>query len=463
MALQYDSAIIGFGETGASCARYLAGQGERLLIVDFCAQPAAVDSLKELDLTQVTLSFGDFDLASVLQAKRLIFSPGVDRNQPPFNMPRLRALPTTGDIQLFSDARRARKTPGMLSAVTGSNGKSTVVDLIRCLLSASGLKVAVGGNFGTAALNLLQPGTDYDCWLLELSSFQLDLVSSIAPDLALILNIGDDHRDRHASMEQYAACKRKIFIDAAACIWNRNDPDTAPPEHYQGRRISIGLDAPTEPDDFGCITTGQGRHLVQGSSWQFPVSALPLLGRHNEINALFAVAAAWLAGGRLSDFARPLTEYKSLPHRCQPLALVDGIHFLDDSKATNVDAACAALKSWSTPDQNNILLLAGGKDKQADLKPLAEIASGRVRMAAFFGEVAAVLDDLFKTVCPNISRIKAECLEAAFTALMPAAKPNDVVLLSPACASQDEFRDFRARGHAFAALVERWVQARAAP
>lgn len=462
MARQYDSAIIGFGETGASCARYLAGQGERLLIVDFCAQPAAMDSLKELDLAQLTLSFGDFDPAALLSAKRLIFSPGVNRNKPPFNMPKLRALPTTGDIQLFADARRDRKTPGVLSVVTGSNGKSTVVDLIRCLLSASDMRVAVGGNFGTAALDLLQPGTDYDCWLLELSSFQLDLVHSLAPDVALILNIGDDHQDRHASMEQYAACKRKIFTDAAACIWNRDDPDTAPPEHYQGRRISIGMDAPSQPDDFGCITTDQGRHLVQGSGWQFPVSALPLPGRHNEINALFAVAAAWLAGGRLSDFARPLTGYQSLPHRCRPLASVDGIRFVDDSKATNVDAACAALTSLSEPNQGNILLLAGGKDKRADLRPLAEVARGRVRVAAFFGEVAAALDDLFKMICPNTSRIKAECLEAAFKALMPAAKPNDLVLLSPACASQDEFRDFRARGHAFAALVEHWLQARAA-
>lgn len=459
MTTHYDSAIVGFGKTGASCARYLADKGEHLLIVDDCGTPKNHADLATLPADQLTTRFGHFEpeelAGTISQAARLIFSPGVDRRRVPFNAPVLDSLPVTCDIELFTQSRRERAQPGVFIAITGSNGKSTVTDLTSRLLASNECKVATGGNFGTAALDLLQQ-QDVDCWVLELSSFQLELTASLAAEVALILNITEDHLDRHGTFDRYAHCKQRIFNEASLCIWNRADPATSPSTSCE--QISVGLDAPPGESDFGIITTQtEGRCLAAGSHWRFPVRDLRLSGEHNEINALFALAAAWRAGGQPHLFASVLRDYEGLPHRCQTLACARGVTFVDDSKATNVDAARAALQALSTPGKRNLLLLAGGQGKSSDFLPLAVAASQCVRQAALFGSDADELAQAFSG--HGVSYIKTEHLSEAFNALTLQAVPGDVLLLSPACASQDQFRDFQERGLAFKALVDAWLSA----
>lgn len=454
MATRYDSAIIGLGATGASCLKYLASRGERLLVTDSRANPPNLEILDKLDTNQVTACLGGFDATALKQAKRLVFSPGVDRHQPPFNSPEVKGLPVTGDIQIFAEARAELSHPGKLIAVTGSNAKSTVTDLISQLLDGH---VAVGGNFGRPALDLLQE-TEVDYWVLEVSSFQLALVHKLASNVALLLNVSADHLDRHGSIERYAACKQRVFSAAKTCVWNRADDLSKPSLTNIASRVSVGIDRPPTQSDFGLITTPAGRCLNKGD-WAFEVNQLGRFGVHRETNALFALAAVHLSGCSLSACESVLRSYSGLPHRLTSLGIVGEVSFVDDSKATNVSAACAAIKCLAKSGQRNLLLLAGGQLKTNDFESLANVAQGRVRHAAFFGQAADALKRAFCTIT-DISKLVVEDMAAAFHELMALAQPDDIMLLSPACSSLDQFSGFAARGEAFSELVRCWSQDR---
>ena len=454
MLVQYDSAVIGLGATGASCLRHLASRGERLLVMDSRASPPYLEVLDELDANQVTVCLGGFNAAMLKQAKRLVFSPGVDRRQPPFDSPELKDLPITGDIQIFVEARAELNRPGKLIAVTGSNAKSTVTDLISQLLDGH---VAMGGNFGRPALDLLQE-TAVDYWLLELSSFQLELVHTLAADVALLLNISADHLDRHGSVEQYVTCKQQVFSAAKTCVWNRADELSKPSLDSTASSTSVGIDRPPTHSDFGLITTPAGCCLNQGN-WLFEVSQLGRFGVHRETNALFALAAVHLSGCALPACESILRSYSGLPHRLTTLGIAGEISFVDDSKATNVSAACAAIECLAKPGQRNLLLLAGGQLKTNDFESLANAAQGRVRHVVFFGQAATALERAFCNIT-DISKRVVEDLTTAFCELIALAQPDDTMLLSPACSSLDQFSGFAARGELFSALAVRWSQHR---
>ncbi len=450
MSERYDSAIIGLGRTGASCLRYLAGRGERLLVVDSRSNPPAGGLVREFDSPRIDFSLGRLDSNLLSRANRLVFSPGVDRRQPPFNDPLLKEQTVLGDIELFMNARRELSQAGKVIAVSGSNGKSTVIDLLGRLLKAAGKRLAVGGNFGTPALDLIdRQGIDF--WLLELSSFQLELIDSLGADVALLTNIQPDHLDRHSSMENYRRCKHKLFTAADTCFWNRHDEATRPVLEHGQRGISLGWGSAGE--DFRLTS----ERLEIGQTFSFPLQRLALSGRHNHLNVLFAVAAAYTATGSCQGFARLLAEYSGLPHRCERLPLKSSIGFVNDSKATNVSSACAAVEGLAPPGQENLLLLAGGQAKTEDFSPLAEAARGRVRHMALFGQAAQTMAKSFERLF-DVSVHKRMAL--AFLQLAGKARSGDILLLSPACASLDEFTGFCARGLAFRHLAEQWVATR---
>lgn len=452
MSMQYDSAVIGLGPTGFSCVRHLLAQGERLLVTDSRKSPPALAALTELPdaASSTELQLGAFQFESLNQAKRLVFSPGVDRLQPPFAEAPLSEKQALGDIQLFADARTTLESPGELVVITGTNGKSTVSDLTRQLLVANKGLVALGGNYGTPALDLLQK-PDVDYWVLELSSFQLDLVTVLHADIAVLLNIGLDHKDRHPSFTSYAAAKKNIFKQARLCIWNRQQAVTRPPAEQLEDSVSVGLDAPLRPQDFGLLEDSGEMYLVKGSSWRLPLSSLRLVGLHNAFNVLCALACAEALTGDLDAAAKTAQSYQGLEHRLQQLAKLDGVRFVNDSKATNIEAAAAALSALATYGKANILLLAGGRPKEADFDLLAEAAKGRVRHTACFGEAAPLL---MAAMQPVTSCTKTDELHEAFAVLADKAVAGDILLLSPACSSYDQFSDFAARGDAFARLVQ---------
>lgn len=452
MTFVYDSAVIGLGPTGASCVRHLLASKEQLLATDSRQSPPCLDVVCELNQSRLTIHVGGFNAEAISQAKRLVFSPGVDRRLEPFRLPEILKIPATGDIQLFSDALAKHEKPGTFVAVTGSNGKSTIVDLCSQLLGTK-MQVAVGGNFGTPALDLLTQ-TEVDCWILEASSFQLSLTCSLKADIAVLADISVDHLDKHDSFEDYVACKKRVFKSAELCIWNRSQPITRPAEDNQGQSISVGLQAPERKEDFGLITEAGSQYLVQGQHWRFPVEQLGICGQHNSINALCALAIAQSAGVSLDDCAQVLRSYKGLPHRLQKLGTADGITFVDDSKSTNEGSACAALQTLKQPGERNLLLLAGGLSKQSSFNDLAQAAKDCVRHAVFFGTAA---DKLQSELTAHLDCTYARNLEEAFAMLMAKAQNGDTLVLSPACSSQDQFEDFHARGLFFQALVKAWL------
>lgn len=448
MSLAYDSAVIGLGRTGASCVRHLLAAKERLLAVDSRQTPPCLEAVRQMDQSNLTIQTGGFHEETISYAGRLVFSPGVDRRAEPFRSSALSHIPVTGDIQLFADALARRKETSTLVAVTGSNGKSTIVDLIGLVLGKT-MRVVVGGNFDTPALDLLAQ-TDVACRVLEMSSFQLELVQHLNANIAVLADISADHLDRYGSFADYATCKKRIFRHAGLCIWNRSQPMTQPAADVTGRMLSVGLQPPDNDTDFGLVMADSCQYLAH-AGWRFPVASLGLRGEHNYLNMLCALAVAQAMGVELDDAIEALRGYRGLAHRLQTLGTAGGISFVDDSKATNEAAAVAALQSLKTPEARNVLLLAGGLGKRKQFRQLADAAKDCVRHAVFFGEAAHDLQASFGNY------LDCECvghLQAAFEKLIAKARSGDVVLLSPACASHDQFEDFRARGLFFQSLVK---------
>jgi len=444
----WDSAVIGLGKTGASCVRYLQAQGERILAVDSRVRPPCVEEVERLSGVHcVTGGFAEEELG---KASRLVFSPGVDRRCPPFTLPELKALPTTGDIQLFAIARQALPHPGGLIAVTGTNGKSTVTALIAHLLKACGHEVAVGGNTEVPALDLLAE-TSVDFRVLELSSFQLELVETLGADVAVLLNVAADHLDRYDEEAHYREVKKRIFTGARYSVFNRDDKAASPPSSFVGRRIPVTRSpVATDEDEFRITGCGAGEHLQHRDGWNFPLADLLLAGAHNRNNASLAVAAAHVAGGKLEAFTAALKAFHPLAHCCRVVAEKGGVTFINDSKATNVAAVKAALIALADPGEARILLLLGGDAKRLDFQQLTPVLRGRVRLVSTFGRDGGAIALLLRSV------VRVDChdeLQEAFAVLVESARPGDVVLLSPGCASLDQFSGYRARGRLFEQLV----------
>ena len=435
--------VFGLGVTGLSCVRYLHGR-DRLTVVDTREQPPGLGEARSAFPDARYVVGSALDSALFLDAERIVVSPGIALDAPLLERARGRGVPCIGDIDLFCDAARAP-----VVAITGTNGKSTATALAGELAERAGLDVGVGGNLGTAALDLLRESRD--AYVLELSSFQLERLQKGRFDVGSVMNVTPDHLDRYRDIEEYAASKQRIYRDTRVAIFNRADPRTVPIESV-GSIVSIGVDAPADDGSWGVGESHGKRVLLHGSSAVIDSNELGIRGRHNEFNALTALAAVDAIGVDATKVTDVLREFRGLSHRCQTVAELHGVTFIDDSKATNLGAAVAALEGLGDAARRHIVLIAGGDAKGADLSPLGEVVGRYVHDVIVLGRDADIVARAVQTFAP-VTRVAT--IEAAVAAAHERSRHGDIVLLSPACASLDMFRNYEARGRAFVDAVTR--------
>jgi UDP-N-acetylmuramoylalanine--D-glutamate ligase len=429
--------VVGLGKTGASCLRYLAKRGVSVVATDSRRAPPALSELGDL-ASRLDLRLGGFDLSLLEGASQILMSPGVSLDEPIAAQARARGIEIVGDVELFARAARAP-----VIAVTGTNGKSTVTTLVERMAATDGRRVLAGGNLGRPALDLLDEATP-DLYVLELSSFQLETTRSLAPQAAAVLNVSADHMDRYVSLADYARAKRLIYARAATQIVNADDPMVAAMRRADARALTFS--ARGVAADFGLLQDGGKTHLARRGERLLEVAALKITGIHNAANALAALALGEAAGLRLPAMLEALAAFPGLPHRCEWVADRGGVRYIDDSKGTNVGATVAAVAGMDRP----IVLIAGGEGKGQDFTPLAAGLRGKVHTAVLIGKDAASIARVLDGVCV-VSR--AATMPEAVALAAHAARPGEAVLLSPACASLDMFRDYAHRGAEFAAAV----------
>jgi len=436
-------AVVGLGLTGLSYARYLQQQCLKFVLMDTREQPPMLEQFEQefkgSEYLQA-LHLGGLDLESLLAADKILLSPGFPLDNELLQTAKNAGVPIQGDIALFVES-----IDSPVVAITGSNAKSTVVSLLGLMAEIDGRDVAVAGNIGQPVLELLQQDKK-DLYILELSSFQLEAVENLNVDVACILNVSEDHLDRYQGMPHYHATKQKIYFGAKHIVCNRLDPLTQPPLAEGVQLSSFGLNTP-DFKQFGLRQSNGDDYLAYQFENLMPASEMSMAGRHNIENALAALAIGKAAGLGFDAMLQGLREYKGLPHRCQLVAEVGGVKYVNDSKATNVGAALAALNGFDR-GQKNIILIAGGVGKGADFSPL-KTASGTIKSALLIGEDAQALADALV----GVDSILVDTLAAAVKLAASKACAGDLVLLSPACASLDMFKNFEARGDAFSQAV----------
>ncbi len=429
--------VAGLGSTGLSCARFLARRGRPVVVADTRESPPGLAALQN-EYPHIRIYVGVLPGEVLDEVSEVIASPGLDLDAAFFQEARQRDIPIIGDIELF-----ARSVTAPVLAITGSNGKSTVTRMVAALLKAAGRDVLAGGNLGPAALELIGD-KEPDFYVLEVSSFQLESVHTLAPAVAAILNISPDHIDRHGTVEAYVAAKARIFERCNVAIVNRDDPlVSALP--VSAMTMSFGLDTPAA-EQFGLREVADELWLARGATPLMRAADLHLVGRHNLANALAALAIVCAAGAPMQAAVQALRSFRGLPHRMQRVATARGATWINDSKGTNVGATIAAIKGID----GNLVLIAGGEAKGADFTELAAAATGRVHTAVLIGRDAQLLGDVLEDRC---TVLYAKSMEDAVNQAGAALHEGDTVLMSPACASFDMFSGFEERGDAFARAV----------
>ncbi len=435
----YDAVIIGLGETGYACAAHLAGHGARIAVTDSRAEPPASARLAA-ELPRVPQFNGALDSALLRSASTLILSPGVDPRLEAIADAQAAGVELIGEIELF-----ARSASAPVVAITGSNGKSTVTSLVGSMTRAAGWHAAVGGNLGPPALTLLRD-PEPACYVLELSSFQLETVSSLDAAAAVVLNISPDHMDRYDSLADYVAAKQRIYRGHGVMVINADDPTVAGMADGDRRVARFGLSAPAAAADAGLVSADGESWLTLGSTPVLAVSELPLAGEHNIANALAAMALGHAMGLPITAMAAGLAGFRGLAHRMEAIGRYGGVDWFNDSKATNVGAAVAALAGCQQP----FVLIAGGQGKDQAFGALRDVAQ-RARGVVVMGESA---DAIREAVADVATVVDAVDMTTAVAAARRLAENGDAVVLSPACASFDQYDGYAARGDAFRAAVE---------
>ena len=428
--------VLGLGRTGVSCARYLRRKGLEVRVADTRSEPPGAATLREQvpDAELRTGAFRDDLLDGVAQ---VVISPGLSLREPVAVEARLRGLPVAGDIELF-----AREAQAPVAAVTGTNGKSTVTALLAHLANAAGRRAIAGGNLGEPALDLLAHPAPA-LYVLELSSFQLETTYTLHTAVATVLNVTPDHLDRYESMDDYAAAKARIFDHCDVAVVNADDARVRAMPRTGQSVITFSVVDPAA--DYFLARDPEPVLACRGEAL-LPMSAIRLQGEHNAANALAALAMCEALGLPRAPVLGGLATFGGLEHRAQWVADVGGVRFVNDSKGTNVGATIAAVSGMAGP----LVLIAGGDGKHQAFDALRPVCRGKVRHAVLIGRDAPQLEAALHGVC---STERAADMRAAVGAARAAARPGDTVLLSPACASLDMFRDYAHRGDEFAAAV----------
>lgn len=434
------SLVVGLGSTGLSIARYLAGRGETFAVADSRREPPAAEAFGR-EFPDCELHLGPFSSTLFTRFERLLLSPGVPFDDPAVAAARAAGVDVCGDIELF-----AHEVTVPVVAITGSNGKSTVTELVGAMARQAGRRVAVGGNLGTPALALLAEGIEL--YVLELSSFQLEQTRSLQPAAAVVLNISDDHLDRHHTMAAYTAIKGTVYADAMLSVVNRDDTAVMALAPASQPQTSFGLDAPSGAGEYGVISRNGRDWLARGEELLLACDEMRLPGGHNRANALAAIALGQGVGLPMAAMCETLRHFSGLEHRCSWVRQYKGVDYYDDSKGTNVGATLAALQGM--PGER-VVLIAGGEGKGADFSPLRHEVARRARAVVLIGRDAALIAEALGDASPLLyAATMAEAVDAA----VAVAEAGDAVLLSPACASFDMFANYQARGAAFVAAVE---------
>jgi UDP-N-acetylmuramoylalanine--D-glutamate ligase len=444
--------VLGLGDTGLSMTRWLARHGAQVRVADTRADPPRAGELAR-ELPQVPLGTGAFDADTFRDIDCVAISPGIDRREAPIAQAAKLGLPLVGDIELFAQAlpHGAARNARVL-AITGSNGKSTVTAMAGAICRSAGRSTSVAGNIGVPVLDALAeaeraPATP-EIFVLELSSFQLETAASLAPDAATMLNLTEDHLDRYDGMEDYAAAKSRVFAGSGIQVLNRDDRWSMNMARAGRTQFTFGLSRPRNDGEWGLADEPDGHALAHGARRLMRLAELPVTGLHNAANALAAAALTHAIGLPHEAAIDALRRFAGLPHRAQRVAELGGVVFYDDSKGTNVGATVAALAGIGRP----VVLIAGGEGKGQDFTPLAPAVARYARAVVLIGRDAARIEHaLTKT---GIPLEHARDMDHAVEAAQRAARDGDAVLLSPACASFDMFRDYRHRGEVFVAAVQ---------
>lgn len=428
MQNQYENkivTIIGLGKTGLSCVDFFADKNAKVQVIDTRANPAGADQLPK----DVPLHTGGINVEWLLNSDLIVISPGLALATPEIQQAIQAGVEVVGDIELF-----CREAQAPIIAITGSNGKSTVTTLVTEMAKQAGIRVGMGGNIGVPALSLLNGG--YDLYVLELSSFQLETTSSLNAKSATVLNVSEDHMDRYDSIADYRAAKLKIYDNAENVIVNGEDPQTYP-EQAVKNLIRFA--------EHNAEYTLRHGTLYAHDDAIIGTKQMLIHGRHNEMNALAAIALAEAAEIPREGIVKALQTYGGLAHRFQAIPTNDGVRWVNDSKATNVGSTVAALNGLEVA--GSLYLLLGGDGKAADFSELKPLINKPNIVCYCFGQDGAELAKL------SSQSVLVETMAEAVAKIRPQLKQGDMVLLSPACASLDQFKNFEQRGDIFMALA----------
>ncbi|MEO7157727.1 MAG: UDP-N-acetylmuramoyl-L-alanine--D-glutamate ligase [Vicinamibacterales bacterium] len=442
--------VLGLGLTGLSLARHLAAAGARVSVADTRPAPPFADQLHAA-LPDIALTSGPFMSRQFADVDLIAISPGVARQAPPIAEAVGRGVELVGDIELFA---RALPVNQKVLAITGSNGKTTVTALTGALCRAAGHSTIVAGNIGDAALDVLEPLAAAQAWpdvfVLELSSFQLETTVSLEPAAAAVLNVTENHLDRYAGMDDYAAAKARIFAGNGTQVLNRDDARSMA-MRVPGRAVeTFGVGVPESEEEWGLVARNAGSGgvwLARGGALLLPVDDLALVGRHNALNVLAALALSSVVAKISRDVLAAVARFEGLPHRMQCIADADGVLYVNDSKATTVVATAAALAGIVRP----VVLIAGGDGKGQDFSRLKSVVDAHCQAVLLIGRAAREIEQALAGTKAKVEQHGT--LDRAVARAFVLARRGDAVVLSPACASLDQFSNYVERGERFAAQV----------
>lgn len=435
--------VAGLGISGVSAVNFLVENGYQVAVTDSRTTPPGGDQIPP----NVQTSFGKLDLDLLLQAEEIILSPGLAPQLPEIQQAIEKGIPVIGDVQLL---RRATEVP--IVAITGSNAKSTVTTLVGLMAKDAGKKVAVGGNLGRPALDLLKD--EPELLVLELSSFQLETTSNLNAAVAVVLNMSEDHLDRHGDMMGYHQAKHRIFQGVKKVVYNRDDSLTRPFVPDATPMQSFGLNAP-DMNQYGILKDLDGTiWLARGRERLLKSSDMYIQGTHNVANALASLALGEAVGLPLESMLATLKTFKGLEHRCEYVATIDDVRYYNDSKGTNIGATLAAIDGLGAAieaQQGKVAVILGGQGKGQDFTALRTSLQHYVKLAVLIGEDAPVIE---QAIAGTTTLLHADTLQQAVELCKQQTQAHDVVLLSPACASFDMFKGYSDRGHQFVACVQ---------
>ena len=426
-------------------------------MADTRAEPPALEPLRAR-VPQAEVITGAFADALLSDVDLVAASPGIALSEPIVRSARARGIEVIGDVELFARFL-ASSPPSHVIAITGTNGKSTVTALAGAMCRAAGLDCEVAGNISpavlTAAADRLETGRLPDAWALELSSFQLETTTSLCADAATVLNVTADHLDRYTDLAAYAAAKARIFAHGNVQVLNRDDRASIGMRRPDRRVVTFGLDPAPDYAEFGLLKVFGEYWLAKGGTPLIAARDMQLAGLHNAANALAALALCQAIGLKLTPLLGALREFRGLPHRVERVAELGGIAFYDDSKGTNVGSTVAALAGLARQMNGSggkVVLIAGGEGKQQDFGPLADAVAHAARTVVLIGRDAPLIASAIAESGAAVQR--AETMSEAVIRAYASARPGDVVLLSPACASFDMFANYKQRGQVFRAAVK---------